>query len=211
MLTLSTEIPLTRAFPARLAPVLAGYTSTWLSAEPASFAAGEELRVDGEALCLPYRLYTERRALVNSFGDESLPAAQHEVALALGSRHCDGFLRESCVRKLMTVRAAWLLPYLIAPLGEYVLEIGAAVLAGWDTLDAAALAKFAEDNPAFVARTRSRATSYWNCYYRNRYARLTDYPPWQALERLDQLARPTHSSDVDLQPARATARPRRQA
>jgi len=43
---------------------------------------------------------------------------------------------------------------------------------------------FVAANPAFVDLTSSRVVSYWNCYYRERYPQLGDYPGAQLISSL---------------------------
>ncbi|MGM9479956.1 hypothetical protein ACS5PN_02040 [Roseateles sp. NT4] len=50
------------------------------------------------------------------------------------------------------------------------------------------LAEFAAENPAFMATTRRRATSYWDCYHRGRFPTLPSYPGIAALDAIEQAA-----------------------
>ena len=43
---------------------------------------------------------------------------------------------------------------------------------------------FTEQNRLFIDLTAARAASYWSAYYRNRYAKLSDYPG-QAVRRTE--------------------------
>jgi len=44
---------------------------------------------------------------------------------------------------------------------------------------------FARENPAFMATTRRRATSYWDCYYRMGFPTLQTYPAVLALNEIE--------------------------
>ena len=44
---------------------------------------------------------------------------------------------------------------------------------------------FARENPAFMATTRRRATSYWDCYYRMGFPTLQTYPAVFALNEIE--------------------------
>lgn len=184
MPTSDPPLPLALAFPESRREAFASYAGHWLANEALTFTPGETVRVAGQALTLPRRINLNRRKLVDSWGCDNVQREHADLVLALGSRHHDGYYRESCVRKLLAGQPSWTLPYVLAPLGEYVLEIGEAILDGWDMLDSGALSSFCADNPALVDRLRRRATSYWDCYYRTRFPRQDDYPPWQALCRL---------------------------
>ena len=56
----------------------------------------------------------------------------------------------------------------------------------FDQLDADALADFARANPAFMATTRRRATSYWNEHHRHRFPDKRAYPGLTLLDRIER-------------------------
>lgn len=56
----------------------------------------------------------------------------------------------------------------------------------FDQLDADALADFARANPAFMATTRRRATSYWNEHHRHRFPDKRAYPGLTLLGRIER-------------------------
>lgn len=146
---------------------------------------GFALSVNGERLLLPYRIYCTHEAI--RIAVQASHGEQHALALCLASRHWDGQLREEYLHQLMAVDRPWVIPFVVQLLGEYVIEIVERVAANLAQLNAAQLAAFAADNPGFMATTRRRAVSYWNCYHRRRYPSLSDYPAVLALDAIERM------------------------
>jgi hypothetical protein len=149
---------------------------------PALIPAGRvgPLVVDGEDVLIPYRIYSrERRRWVAARLDV-------EAALVLGcayTRHHDGRVRERSVLTVVEVDRAWIVPFVVQLLGEYVVQIGEVVLQRLDRLQPETYQRFAAANDSFMRLTRSHIVSYWNCYYRGHF-RLPDYPPVRVLMEL---------------------------
>ena len=158
-----------------------------------------DLSVDGERVVIPYRIYTpEPRAELATSLDE-------DAALALTccyTRHHDGFLREQSVISIIGFDRAWIVPFVIQLLGEYVVEISESILERLDELQPEIYRRFAAANESFMRLTRNHIVSYWACYYRAQY-RLPAYPPvrvlmelglWNGREGRHWLARGGHST-----------------
>lgn len=141
--------------------------------------------VDGEPLRVPNRVYFEASAIRDLW--DSLDGVALTAALCLGTRSCDGYLRERCLRRLIGHSEHWVVPYVLALTGEYVLEIVQLVVDAWPSFDQHAYAAFARDNPAFIALMRQRVLSYWDCYYRWTMP-LDEYPGMRLLRMLDTAA-----------------------
>jgi hypothetical protein len=92
--------------------------------------------------------------------------------LYLGTRHWDGYVREECVRQLVGIDRPWVVPFVVQLLGEYVLEIVDVVAAAIPGVNAAQFSEFVRENRGFMATTRRRMTSYWDCYFRGRFPTL---------------------------------------
>lgn len=137
--------------------------------------------MDGETLHIPYRLYYDparlRRALDHAQGPD------RRILACLGTRHCDGYVRQACLAQILDGDDAWLMPYIVQLAGEYVIEIVDDVARWSETREASALAAFACDNPAYLATLSRRVTSYWNCYHRRAYPDRADYPGTRLLSR----------------------------
>lgn len=141
---------------------------------------GFQVRIGGETLHAPYRVYTSAAELLTLAsprnGDSGLFAA------CVGTRHHDGRVREACLRRLLGHQRAWINPFVLALLGDYVSEIGELAASAIPLLDADTLGALVRENPAFVAITRERAISYWNCHSRQRYRSYRQYPPVAMLD-----------------------------
>lgn len=140
------------------------------------------VRVGGEALVFPYRVYYMPGRVKSVAG--SLEGDAKVLALCLASRHHDGHIREAAVRDSHFVLNAWSTPFAIQLLGEYVVEIGTAVEDQISKFGAKPFVNFARENQAFMETTRRRAISYWDCYYRNVYKNLAEYPCYRALQSI---------------------------
>jgi hypothetical protein len=109
-----------------------------------------------------------------------LTELQREIIDCILTRHSDGFVREQNLARIIRSKNAWVPPFVIQLVGEYVIEILRVVHANLQNLDGAAYRTFLRANPAFFATTQRRVISYWNCYYRN-YPR-EQYVGFQLLE-----------------------------
>jgi hypothetical protein len=172
------------AFPALLAELHASLKPGQLAVEiPLAV-----LRVEGQEMTVPYRVYYDPAKLWSVVDRSS--GLERSLALCLGSRHWDGHVREACVRRLLPSRDRWVVPFVVCLLGEYVIEIIDLIADAFDGLDPDALADFASENRAFLATTISRATSYWNERFRQRFPDRQAYPALAMLAKIDRVARP---------------------
>jgi hypothetical protein len=146
---------------------------------------GFKVLVQGEVLSAPYRVYYQtakfRLVIASSTGDS------RSLALALGTRHCDGYVREECLRQIVVMDRPWIVPFIVQLIGEYVIEIVEVIAAAIPVANAERFSEFALANPGFMATTRRRATSYWDCYYRNRFPKLQTYPGIAALDSIERM------------------------
>jgi hypothetical protein len=135
-----------------------------------------QVKVDNEALEIPVRLYLRHNEWTSWIGDDDTTQRYKMISWCLGTRDSDGFYRESCVRKLLACPEPWIVPFVIAPVGEYVLEIVQAIQAALPTLDRKQYGQFVQANPAYMATLHQRIVSYWNCYYRRQFDDFKAYP-----------------------------------
>ena len=170
-------------FPLALEPCATELLEALRGRELSPATQGFQVFVQGELLCAPGRVYcaaADLRSLVaRSEGDA------RTLALCIGTRHWDGHVREECVRQLAGVHRPWVIPFVIQLLGEYVLEIVEVIAASLPSWDAGQVAAFARENPGFMTTTRRRATSYWDCHHRHRFAKLRSYPAILALDAIE--------------------------
>jgi hypothetical protein len=147
------------------------------------------VQVRGQTLAIPYRLYTEpHRSILAS---ERRYSEAHMFALCLGTRHCNGFIREKYIRELVHIDHPLVVPFVVCLLGEYVIELVKVIVAALPDFNRETYGEFVRDNLGFMYLTKQRAISYWDCYYRAPhlgYRRPSDYPGFVALEQIEQMA-----------------------
>ena len=142
----------------------------------------------GDDLEIPGRIYNTFPA--GAF--ERLAPLSRAAAGCIYTRHRDGHTRQQALGLALSADVDWCAPFVVQLLGEYVVEICIDVeellTDGAMTYPnvARGLRHFAESNPAFMALTRARATSYWSEYYRTDFPHITTYP---AIRALDQIRR----------------------
>lgn len=140
--------------------------------------------VNGEQLNIPYRVYLREPAPAHL---SALTDMQQLILSAILSRSSNGFVREKSVGELLRSDEAWIPPFVLQLVGEYVLEIIRVVEEHSEVLKGSQYRRFAIDNPAFFQLLKQRIISYWNCYYRTTFPRLTDYPGFQIAEFFDEM------------------------
>jgi hypothetical protein len=133
-----------------------------------------DVKVEDDWLRIPVRIYNP----VPSLSDLSrLSDRQRRMIDCLYSRHHDGHVRQQHVQRLLQVDEPWIAPYVVALVGEYVVEIvkdiadGLAPVATAGTWQHRLYGRFASDNSAFIALTQQRVMSYWREYYALHFSR----------------------------------------
>lgn len=182
----SSEVSEVRAFPVAMAACVKAVVQK-LAPGQMHLPSGTivSVRVGEERLDIPYRVYYDMRQLSKAIDG---PDDSARIALCLGTRHHDGFLREHCLRRLLDVDADWVAPFVLQLLGEYVIELV------WPIHD-----RFMDDvdekyrifyrlNTKYCESLERRAISYWSAYYRGRFPRYQDYPGVMALALLRKAA-----------------------
>jgi hypothetical protein len=168
------------AFPSELAPMVSLVATKLRAGQLCPPKVEFKVSMGSETLTIPYRVYYDK--------DELRKLTQHPeagaIALALGTRHYDGFLREACVRELMARDVAWSAPFIFQLLGEYVEEIALAIEQSMTPPVQGRLISFIQANAPYVETTARRATSYWKTYYWQSYASLKDYPAFRVISSL---------------------------
>jgi hypothetical protein len=92
--------------------------------------------------------------------------AQPAEVQCLRTRSTDGHERQAALRQILPLNEPWSIPFVALLAGEYVIEIIDDIVASLPMLNPAAYGEFARDNRSMMRLLRSRATSYWDCYYR---------------------------------------------
>ncbi|WP_367344855.1 hypothetical protein [Stenotrophomonas bentonitica] len=143
-----------------------------------------QVQVKGLPLRFPARVYYAEEDVREGCRAGGVVA---QVALCMGTRHHDGYLRQQCVRDLLPAEEPWMVPFVLQLLGEYVVEISEHIDAAITDPPPARYVEFAAENPRYIQRLRQQATSYWNEYYRRTYPNRLEYPALRALARLGDL------------------------
>jgi hypothetical protein len=138
------------------------------------------LSVRDDVIMIPSRIYTPEPLVA------LLCTGKPTVRDCLLTRHHNGFVRARAVGRLLAAGKAWTIPFIIQLVGEYIVQILDQIDDAFDTIDARALGDFVRDNPAFLALTKQRVASYWDCYYRG--DPREDYVGFRLIRRLEALA-----------------------
>ncbi len=163
------------SFPKHMASVVESVLS---KLPPAQYSPSGRLEavINGEKIEIPSRVYYPKMRI---------PKGEHGiVAHCIYSRHHDGFVRERHIAKLLSMKQDWVVPFVLLPLGEYVMEIIRLVQENRSVLSGESFRKFSLENPDFIRRTKSRVVSYWDCYYRGLFPSISSYPGFLVLEDL---------------------------
>ena len=174
---------LLRCFPDEIQPSAFQVVSLATRDEPVNARPIAELFVGGETLMYPSRLYMEARQLNDAVVEWS--GLRRQLALCLGTRHHDGYLRESCLRRLGMPDAKWKIPFVSLLLGDYVVEISSLAASLLAAAPRGMVAEFAAKNPGVMRTLRRRAISYWDCYYRDLYATYKVIPAVTIIDELE--------------------------
>lgn len=188
MLTEEARLRIKHSFPAVVWPdvdVVSSHLET-LYPEPTWTLSPDcigPIVLNGEQLSIPFRVYLrepepDRISALSSF--------QQLILSAILSRSSDGYVREKNARELLQSDEPWIPPFVLQLLGEYVLPIIRVIEDRSAVLQRPEYCRFVVDNPAFFHLLKQRITSYWNCYYRSMFPRLTDYPAFQMAACIDE-------------------------
>lgn len=148
--------------------------------------------LEGEPVVIPYRVYHDEPT---PGAWQTLTSVQQTMLSCWYTRHHDGFVRQRHLRQIIGAPLPWVAPFVVAPVGEYVLEIIELVRQELVELDEPGTAqhvvygRFVAENPAFLTLTAQRVASYWDCYFRNRHASFAHHPGATVIASLRAAAR----------------------
>jgi hypothetical protein len=139
-----------------------------------------QVLIADEPVEIPYRIYPDEPSPA---AQAALSPTQRAIVDCLYTRHYDGRVRQGRLERVVGLHEPWVVPFVVQLVGEYVEEISVVIerdLAPPLTTPGSSAdrvyGRFAAENPTFLALTGQRVASYWNCYYRQRYRALSDYP-----------------------------------
>ena len=185
---------LCRAFPADLRPEAEGlfkrlmfasieevsYDESfhWKRKKIGEYEAGRSWTLTGgEKIYIPYRVYFSE-ALMPPAPIVPLSEIEEIIFHCIFSRSADGYARERHIEALLSMgadRYEWVKPYIIAPCGEYVVEILEMVYEKLDREKIPEYRSFCKLNFEIITYFHARMISYWNefcrndCYYYENY------------------------------------------
>ncbi|WP_328474795.1 hypothetical protein OHA21_16165 [Actinoplanes sp. NBC_00393] len=148
--------------------------------------------IGGEEVAIPYRIYG---AELDDGDLAALSTSQRIIMHCLYTRHHDGRVRQRHLRLIVGELRPWIAPFVVQLVGEYVADILLDIRDGLVEVDVsgtdmhAMYGRFGAANPEFIALTRQRVASYWNCYYRNSWADRSYYPGTTVIESLRAASR----------------------
>src|SRR5260370_41616113 len=150
---------LTSAFPSAILKDVSVVLSTF----PTTRMLGESfsVRVGDEVVTLPGRIHNDP-TLVRT---DQLTDLQRELVDCLMTRHSDVSVREKHLAQVIHANHIWVPPFVVKPVGEYVIEILRVVQRNLANLDKSVYGGFLRGNPEFLSTPEQRVVCYWNCYY----------------------------------------------
>lgn len=178
--SLSADL-LSEAFPESLdtlATEAATYASVQLQAS--QWTEQFEVSLGGETIRIPARLRFR-----NNHADEALNGDIRLMVRCLRSRSSDGFERQRAVRDLLRDIQPWAAPFIVALIGEYLVEILDDIAGVFGESVPEPIIEFLRENPAYWFLTKQRVSSYWNIYYR-RSTRKKDYVGFKLKRQIDR-------------------------
>lgn len=152
------------------------------------------LTVAGEPISIPCRSYVEP-VMRPTGARPGLTTTELTVLGCFYSRHHVGFARQYWVRQILACEEPFVVPFVVALLGEYIVEIVTIIcqelpdLADPTSPTARRYGRFLVDNKDFHFLIRQRVASYWDCYFRSRYLYPEHCPTMILRSWLDRAAR----------------------
>ncbi|WP_155913837.1 hypothetical protein [Asticcacaulis sp. AC466] len=142
------------------------------------------VQVCGEPVTIPYRVYPP--VLNPTLGGQT--PVHRQLARCILTRSANGFERQAALQDVLTIHTPWAIPFVIALIGDYVVQIIDDINTAMPHIDPVLIARLIAENPDFYEVTRARVMSYWDCYYRDAFDKA-DYPGFQVLAKLDAIVK----------------------
>ncbi len=120
------------------------------------------VQVQSQRVLIPARLHFSPDRLVRTEAD-----GVRWFVRALETRSNNGFERQRAARDLLMGFQPWAAPFILALVGEYVVEILHDISASMTPHIEQALSAFIVQNEAYWSTIKRRVASYWNAYYRS--------------------------------------------
>ena len=146
---------------------------------PRQWADQVSLLVGGEKILVPRRLRYNEAQSGPSNGDRI-----EQMVACLQTQSCDGFDRQRALQSLLPSVQPWSAPFVVALIGEYVVEIIEDIAAATSPSNVDSIISFISENSEYWKLTKQRVASYWNAYYRHKYTKR-NYPGFQLVKTLE--------------------------
>jgi hypothetical protein len=158
----TTKISLIKAFPS----ALFSDVEKAIKYLPASklMPAGNigAITLNKEQLFIPHHIYyPEPDFSVTS----TLNSTQQAIIFCVYTRHHDGLIREKYLKNIISINELWVLPFVFALVGEYVIEINEVIHNNLGVMNKEQVQLFAQENKGFITLTRQRVLTYWGQDY----------------------------------------------
>ena len=182
MLTKINGEMLSEAFPAKYLPttMVAGMSVAG-RLYPRQWIERFSVQVDFQTVFIPMRLHISPDWLVSTE-----TAEVRCFVNALETRSNDGFERQRAARKLLENLRPWGAPFILALIGEYVVEILQDISNIMTHEGEQELSSFIRNNELFWNTIKQRVMSYWNVYYRSNSR--DGYVGFELVNRLEAVA-----------------------
>jgi hypothetical protein len=142
-----------------------------------------QVTVGVETVSIPYRLHFS-----SDLPSDGETGIIYLMEKCLEARSNDGFQRQRAVQQLLRDVQPWSAPFIMAVIGEYLIEILRDINDALTPQASAALADFICANPRYWHLTRQRVVSYWDVYYRAQFGR-SEYIGFKLLGTLAEAVR----------------------
>lgn len=131
------------------------------------------MRLSDETIKISYRYYGK---VVEDTGNYTLACLQ--------TRHHNGYIRQGAVESLLnrTIANEMIAAHCLLALCDYVIEISMAVVDKCSDDLREVMIELIDTNQDVFDYIKAKCISYWNEYYRDRYAIYKEYPPYKFLD-----------------------------
>lgn len=142
-----------------------------------------EIKVAGERL-----LFFERVHFKVKISEDEFLNLEGLILACLATRSTDGFLRELALNRVIRANENWTIPFVLALLGDYVIEILYVLERDFDLIDPTILLNYVTENLNHYDLVRSQMESYWDCNYRRIFSKH-EFVGFRIFQKIEALMR----------------------
>lgn len=154
------------------------------------YSTTDKINLSSDTIKLPYRIYY---VPFSEEQNEGFSEIQKRLVLCYFLAHQNGYIRQKSLRELLATGKLLEheIPYIMALLGSYVIEIIDDIFENFELLLEAGLSEFICLNPQFTMTIEGRLSSYWGEYYQHISKR--DYSGF----KIQRILKKTRKSCID--------------